>query len=174
MVRKITIFVVMILLAISGGLLMLRRQPQMDSHSRSTRDMRVHYSCPDLEGGRRLMTCTLGRASSVTPAQSNEIAVAFCRMAEVYERGERVQMLAIMESVPDVVTNMPDRAFALAVEPIRSVLDRGFVHAEGLSDFDLSLDFERFGRINLDAVLFLGNLYLKRGGDCGLQLVYDS
>ena len=173
MVKKVILCIVLISLSIVVVLLLMRCQAKSELQSHRTGDARVHYSCADLDGGRSLRICHPVRIP-VTPAQSNAIAVAFARMAEVYERDDGEAMLAVMEDIPDVVTNMPDQALALATKPVQSALARRFIHAESLFEFSSRLDFERFGRSNMEAVRCLGNLYLRRGGDCELLFVYDS
>ena len=173
MVKKAILFIGLISLSIAVVLLLMRGQSKPKSQSRRTSDARVHYSCADLDGRRSLKLCLPARIP-FPPSQSNAIAVAFARMAEVYERDDGETMLAVMEDIPDVVTNMPDQALALAIKPIQSALDRRFIHAESLFEFSSGLDFERFGRANMEIVRYFGNLYLRRGGDCELLFVYDS
>ena len=114
----------------------------------------------------------------LTQAQSNELAGAFGRMAEAYRRGDRDAMLTCAHRLPDVVTNIPDRAFAQLVSPLARPLLYEFAHTDGrmpheLKDFEGVKDFESYVRINLDLAMFLGNMYLKRGryDNCPLPIL---
>ena len=151
---------------------------QVCNLAKSPRGGRLHWGVDN--AGRKVAYRFLPPARTpITTAQSNEIAVVFTRMAEAYRHGDRDALLACMNELPDVATNIQDCVFAKLAAPVTDTLELDFLGLDGriphgLKDFDSIQEFESYVRINLDVALFIGNIYLKRTQYDGPVAYLDS
>ena len=171
MVRKYIIFVFAVALAIGVAAIVCLSHSVRCRHALAQENACVYYSCPD---GDRVVRCHPPLRTAITVAESNEVAKVFESLLAAYTNGQLATVRMSLDMVPGVVTNMPDQDFAVAVYPLVSALKNGFMFAEKLQRFDGLSDFEEYARINLDLIRFLGDAYVRRGGECGLLYVYDS
>ena len=171
MVRKYIILISAAALVIGVVAIVYRSHSAKHCHALAQDNVSVYYSCPD---GDRVVRYHPPVRTAISAAESNEIERVFAGLLAAYTNGQREAVRMYLDMVPGVVTNMPDQDFAVAVHPLRSAIRNGFMSAEKLREFDSLSDFEQYARINLDLIRFLGDVYVRRGGDCGLLYVYDS
>ena len=171
MVRKCIIFAFAFALAIGVAVIVYWSHSAKYRHALVQDNVRVCYSCPDVD---RTVRYHPPLRKPISIAESNEVAKVFASLLAAYTNGQCVALKTSLDMVPDVVTNMPDQDFAVAVHPLRSALKDSFMFAEKLREFDSLPDFDEYMRINLYLIRFLGDAYVRRGGECGLLYVYDS
>lgn len=108
-----------------------------------------------------------------TKAESNELAQAFCDVAEAYTNGSLQTLREKMAKVPDTITNVIDSVFIDLQRPWYVSFDEGFLYEHKIRDFDNVREFADFAERNVAMVRFLGEIYVKRGAYSGFLLVLD-
>lgn len=147
-------------------LFLSRDMPLMDWNcreaSRSPRGGKVYYG---VTNGGESFACRFSPPVRVplTSEQSNEVASAYRRIALSFESGESAEMRKWINAMPDVVTNMPDRVFAILSQPVSNILLNGFLDPAHVIDFSSVDDFDEYVRRGMELTIFWGNTFLRRG-----------
>lgn len=156
----------MVIVILGIVLFLLKGMPLIDGNcreaSKSPRGGKVYYGVTN--GGERFV-CRFSPPVRVplTLEQSNEVASVYGRISFSYERGELAEMLKWINAMPDVVTNMPDRVFAILSQPVSSALLNGFLNPDHMMDFASVKDFDEYVRRGMKLTIFWGNTFLRRG-----------
>ena len=109
----------------------------------------------------------------VLPDQSNAVAMAFADILKAYGYGDWKSMKAYMDNVPDVVTNMHDKVYLKLRYPLRAALDEYFLNVKSPLEFPDVESLDKYLRVNIELVLFLGNMEQRRGDyESGLRYDY--
>ena len=162
MVKKCMIPVAFVLVAAVGVGLVKFTPHKPRRLARTPRSGQVYYGT-DNSGAPFAYRYRRPARVPVTSVQSNAVAKAFEGVARAYVEGDGKRMRACMESLPDVVTNMPDKLFTHLVHPISEALCDGFINPrELLKDFVSVADFEEYLRNSIDIAVFWGNSYAMR------------
>lgn len=108
-----------------------------------------------------------------TKAESNELAQAFCDIAEAYTNGSLQTLCEKMAMVPSIITNVINSVCIGVRHPLYVPFDEGFLHEHKIRDFDDLREFADFVERNVAMVRFLGEIYVKRGANVEYLLVLD-
>ena len=140
---------------------------------RSPRGGKVYYGATN---GGESFACRFSPPVRVplTAEQSNEVASAYGRIASSYESGESVEMRKWIDAMPDVVTNMPDRVFAILSQPVSNVLLNGFLDPAHMMDFASADEFDEYVRRGMELTIFWGNTFLRREDYEGPVAIIDA
>ncbi len=98
----------------------------------------------------------------VTAEQSNAVARAFNEIVASYREGDISTMRTRIAEMPDVVSNMTEKAFVGPAFTAVHAMEDGFTMPKDLKEFATSRDFTQYCRINIEFALFLGNVFLMR------------
>ena len=168
MVIRNSVMVAGTMIIVIGGLVLflLRGKPLVDKNyqgaSKSPRGGKIYYGVTN--GGERFVCrfCPPVRVP-LTFEQSNEVVSVYGRISFSYERGELREMRKWINAMPDVVTNMPDRVFAILSQPVSNALLNGFLNPDHMMDFASVKDFDEYVRCGMELTIFWGNTFLRRG-----------
>ena len=98
----------------------------------------------------------------VSPDQSNAVAIVFADILKAYRNGDWKSMKVYMGNVPDVVTNMHDKAYLQLRHPLRAALDECFLNVKAPLEFPDVESLDKYLRANIELVLLLGNMEQRR------------
>jgi len=98
----------------------------------------------------------------VTAEQSNAVARAFNEIVASYRKGDISAMRTRIAEMPDVVSNMTEKAFVGPAFAAVHAMEEGFTMSRDLKEFATPMDFTRYCRINIEFALFVGNVFLTR------------
>ena len=145
----------------------LERLKQGDDYRvriRSPRGGRVHWGHSSRDG----RPCAFAyryhppERVPVTAEQSNAVARAFNEIVASYRKGDVSAMRARIMEMPDVVSNMTEKAFVGPAFTAVHAMEEGFTMSRELKEFATPIDFMQYCRINIDFALFVGNVFLMR------------
>lgn len=172
MVNKIVVVSLSVLALWIGGAVIARKDPRVAQRPSTAQD-KAGRQDPCSCGERRERYQPAPRIA-LSADQRTDVAKTFENLLHAYTNGQYTAMRTVMETIPAVVTNMPERDFSEAVNPLRTALKSRFLFADDLQPFAGADDFEAFARLNLDVIRFLGDIYIRRGGNSRLPLVSES
>ena len=111
---------------------------------------------------------------SITIEQSNAVARAFARILESYENCDVEGMKASMKDVPDIVTNMKEKAFIALKGSLCNALQSRFIGLQSPMEFQDAESLGAYLRSNIELTIFLGNIALKREDFDTMVDIYDA
>jgi len=111
---------------------------------------------------------------SVEPELTNEVCMAFLRLADSYTNNHVMVFRDAVESFPKGAVNLPYNIYLELSKTFTTFLDRRFLFNAELCEFSNVKNFRDYIEVNIMAVTMLGNQLVKRHRCTGQLALYDT